>query len=194
MHGRKFVVVFVAAVTQCLVLDGAADPVQALVGVFDQVERVDHQRGLGQDLAVDAAIRAGHVQGADRDRLEPGLGALFQPADHRFGVPAFGDIEQPVPGHVSEGGCPPLFAVGPVTVEQRFVHPDRVHLPDPVGVINQLLAVADHGVVDGMPVTAQLLGHGTDRPPVAAHLLGQPACPDACRAYLTARGMLTLQF
>jgi hypothetical protein len=42
--------------------------------------------------------------------------------------------------------------------EEHLVEPDRGHGPDPGGVLDQRRAVRDHGVVHGVPVTAQLAG------------------------------------
>ena len=163
-----------AAVPEHGVLHGAADPVHALVGQPDQVEGVDDQDRVGQHLPVDAAVGGGHVQGAHADPVQPRLRPPGQPPGHRPGVPARRDVDQPVAGHVGEGGGPFLLAVRPGAVEQGLVHPDRPDRPDPVGVVDQQLPVGDHGVVDGVPVAAQLPGHRGHRAAGAADLLGHP--------------------
>ena len=42
------------------------------------------------------------------------------------------------------------------------------------GVVDQRESVADHGTVDGVPVTAEVLGDLRHRPAVAADLLARP--------------------
>ena len=46
--------------------------------------------------------------------------------------------------------------------EQRLVEPERGDRPDAVGVLDQRGAVGDHGVHDGVPVTAELRGDRRD--------------------------------
>ena len=161
-----------------VVLDPSAALVEFLVGEFYQVERVGNLPGRRKGVIEGLAIWAGQVEHSPTDLLAPGLGAGGDPlggpgrgssGDHveQLGWPAWADIDDR--GHE-------LLAVSfPAPHEQRLVQAQRLHdLCDAVRVVDQSGPERDHGVVNGVPVTAQLSGHLSHSAPELADLPGGP--------------------
>ena len=62
-----------------------------------------------------------------------------------------------------------------VAHEQRLVQPDRIWCPDPIDVVvDEGGAIGDHGVVDRVPITAQIRSNLADRAAVATDLQCRP--------------------
>ena len=59
---------------------------------------------------------------------------------------------------------------GPAPHEEHLVEPERADVAEALGVVDERLAVGDDGVVDGVPVTAELPGHLVDAPCAPADL------------------------
>ena len=80
-----------------------------------------------------------------------------------------------MPGaHVDDRGGPRLGPPASDPGEQRLVEAEGIDVPDPFGVVDQGGPVGDDGVVDGVPVAAQLPGQIADGPTPAADLFGHP--------------------
>jgi len=72
-----------------------------------------------------------------------------------------------------------LAAIRPEPHEKHLIEPERVDRAVATGVVvDEGGAVGDDGVVDGVPITAELHGDLVDGARVAPHLFGHPApCP-----------------
>jgi site-specific DNA-cytosine methylase len=70
-------VVFAAAVAEGVVLDSAADLVDAVVGEADHMERIRDLPGAGQRAVEGGAVRAGEVQDVPSDVLAPKNAAVY---------------------------------------------------------------------------------------------------------------------
>jgi hypothetical protein len=97
-------VVFVAAVSQCLVLDSAPYLVEGSVGQPDDVEGVRDLGGVGYRGVERGPIRAREVQHAPADLLEPPVGAAHQAPCGRFGVSTRDYVQQLAPTDVDDAG------------------------------------------------------------------------------------------
>ncbi len=120
--------------------------------------------GSGEDDRIDRRIRARHVQGAIDDALLPALGLFVQPGGHIGEGAAGQDVDDLVMLDVGHrrgvGGVGP----GAEAHEGGLVQSDGRRLVHPLAIrLEQGLAVGDHGVVDRVPVTGQLVGHLEDR-------------------------------
>ena len=65
---------------------------------------------------------------------------------------------------------PPLAPPG----EQHLIEAERSHSPEPVGVVHQGCPVGHHGIVDRVPISAEIVGHVFDRAAMTTDLLGRP--------------------
>ena len=167
-----------AAVADDLVLDAAAALVELGVGQFHEVERVGHECGVAQAVFEGLAVGAGEVEHAVADGGQPVVGAGVEPGAGPGGALAGDEVEELGAG---AGGCdvddrsrPVLGAPAALAAEQRLVQAQGADLADAARVVDQRGAVGDHGVVDRVPIAAQLPGHLGDRSPKSADLLGDP--------------------
>lgn len=109
----------------------------------------------------------------------PLLGLLVEPVEHLRCGPPTDDVDElrglAGAADVHDRGAPLLAPPVPDPTEQGLVEAERVHGADAFGVgLEQRLAVGEDGVVDGVPVTAQILGDLADRPAQPPDLAGRP--------------------
>jgi hypothetical protein len=133
---------FPAPMAEGVVLDPAADLVDAPVGQGDDVEAVRHQGRVGDTGGEGVPVSSERVDRGHRDLIPPRLGSPLEPVGHDFPGAALDNVHQaaPVnvdhPGHI--GGVPPGAGVG----ECRLVHPQRGRRPGAGRVVDQRPAVA----------------------------------------------------
>lgn len=158
-----------------LVLDPPPALVELGVGDLDDMERVGHLGGVGELLVEHRPVGAREVEGPNPDPRSPFLALVLEPALGTVPAPARDDVQQLGTLHVDELGRELLGAVGAPADEEHFVHPEGPNLAVAAGIVDERSTVGADGVVDRVPVTAQVRGHLVHRPAVAAHLLGHPA-------------------
>jgi hypothetical protein len=157
-------VVLSAPVAEGLVLDPAAALVELRVRQLHEVERVSDEGGVSE--AVLEGLAAGEVEHPVADGVAPRLGAGLEPGAGTGGAAAGHHVEQlgaGPGGDVDDGGAPVLGPAAAPPAEQCLVEAQGAHLPDTGRVLHKGGAVGDDGVVDGVPVAAELpgdLGHG----------------------------------
>ena len=134
-------------------------------------------------LVGDDALRT-TVGGYRPQRLGPSPARRQCPDDEAArGQPAAGldagapgdDVEQPAGADVDDRGRPQLVPPWALAGKERLVQPQCRGFADAGRVIDQGAAVGDHGVIDRVPVTTQLLGHLIDGAAVMTALTETPA-------------------
>jgi hypothetical protein len=158
------------------VLHATSTLVELQVGELDHVERIGHLRGLGHGLGKDAAVGTGEIEGRVAHVAEPLLDALEQLLRGGGPTSTRHDVEELTVSDVDNGRREDQASVGAVAQEQDLVESERRDDAEAVlVVINQGLAVAQEGVVHGVPVTTEFVGDLFHAAPVLANLLGEPA-------------------
>ena len=107
--------------------------------------------------------------------LAPGLPFLRVPLDRPFGAAASDDVEELASSHVRDGGRELLVAVGSAPHEEHFVAARAANGAVAAGLVDEGLAVSEHGVVHRVPCTAELAGHLGHAPRTPADRFGDPA-------------------
>jgi hypothetical protein len=131
--------------------------------------------GSGRQHRVEhAAVGARQVQRRPPDGAPPRVGSAGEPGARRRRVAALHDIEQLAAADIDDRGRPGLGAPASLPAEQGLVQAQGVDRADPAGVLDQRGPIGDDGVVDGVPVTAQLTGQIGDGAATAADLFGHP--------------------
>lgn len=115
----------VAPVAARLVLDPAADVVEAGEPELDDVEAVQHSGGVGQGHAQSSGVPPERVERGHHNTGPPQLGLAPDPLRKNGSRPAGGDIEQQGGPHVDHPGDERGVPVGVGTQERRLVHPQR---------------------------------------------------------------------
>ena len=157
-----------------LVLHAAADLVEPFVGYAHDVKRIGNLGRVRQHRVRDRAVRAGQVEGHPHDPGPPLVRPLREPGTRRSGVTTRYDVKQ-LPVTDQLGGPQPLpEAAG--AHERGLVQSQRGDLPDPAGIVDKCGAVGDHGAVDGVPVTPEVVGDLGNRAAMSADLFAGPAC------------------
>ena len=171
-----------------LVLHPAAHLIELGVGQLDEMKRIGDLGGVGQHRVEHRPIRAGQIERRPLDRVAPRRRRgrrTRRTAQRCHDQGQRRAVDRP---DVDDRRRPPLGAPPPEPDEQGLIEPDRRRLADPLRVvIDEGGAVGDHGVVDGVPVTAQLDADLVDRAATAADLLGHPA-PSPIRQHQPRRG------
>ena len=158
-----------------LVLDTPAGFVELGVGVFHDMERIGHLGGPGHHGVEDGPIGTREIEGCPLDpraELEP---LVIEPLRRPAGASTRDDIEELAGSDIRDRGGELLTAITAPSHEEHLVEPERTDVSKAPGMLDQRLAIAHHGVVDGMPITPELLGHLGDAPRAASHLGGHPA-------------------
>lgn len=168
-------IICAAAMAEGVVLDASADLIQLRVRQLHDVEWVSDLGCVGKHRVEHGPIRAGQIQRRPPDQSPPLRGALTEPLARPGTVSARHDIQQHATGDIHDRRRPALLAPRPDVVEHRLVEAERSDLTDPLGVVvNERCAVRDQGVVDRVPVAAELdcdLVHGS---PATADLARDP--------------------
>lgn len=139
-------VVFVAAMTEGLVLHPTSALVQGDVREMDDVIRIGDLGGVGEHRVEHHPIRTGQVQRRPTHPVTPRLGWGSEPCAHR--VEPIDDIEQLATFHVDDLGRPALPPVAALTLVERLVQPDRRDRGGPLRIIDQHLSEQHHEPAD----------------------------------------------
>jgi hypothetical protein len=123
----------------------------------------------------DGPVGAGQIQRRPPDVPEPGVASFGEPPARLHGAATRNNVEERASLDVDDRGRPRLATPPPQPAEQGLVQAERDRLADPVRVFDERDAVGEHGVVDRVPVTAQLDGDLVHGPAVPAHLFGHPS-------------------
>ena len=167
-----------AAVPEGVLLDPAADLVDAGQAEFDDVEGVEHPDRVGQLGGQRGGVPAERVQRGGDDRGPPRLVPVGEPgAQHpaRTGPATTSSSRAGRPGVRS--AMPVAYSVGWVPVARRNAvssTPERGHAVEPGRVVDQRFPAFDDLGHDGVPGHAELVGDGGDGPVVVADLLERP--------------------
>jgi hypothetical protein len=158
-----------------LVLHSPPALIELAVGQLYEVERVGDLDRVGQHRVEHRSVRAGQVQRGPLHLGAPLLAPLGEPLARPGGAATRDNVKQAATVDVDDRGGPVLPVPRSPPHEQRLIQPESGHGPHPARVVvDQSSAVRDDGVVDRVPVTAQLDGDVVDGPPVPSDLLGHP--------------------
>ena len=115
----------VAAVSQGLVLDSAADLVERGVGQAHHMEGVSDLLRVRHRGFIGGAVGAREVQHRPADLLQPALWSPQQPARRPISGAAWHHVEKLAPRDVDDAGAPgPLSEAAPAA-EQGLIEPQR---------------------------------------------------------------------
>src|SRR5271165_6619474 len=167
-------VVLVAPVAHGLVLDPTAALVELGVGQLGHVERIGHLGGVGQHLVEHRPIGAREIEGAPAHLGSPGLAFVLEPLRWLLATSTRDDVEELAPFDVGDGGRELLAVKRPPPHEQHLVETERTDLAVTAGLVDQGLAVAEHGVVHRVPVTTEFCGDLVDASRPATDLFSHP--------------------
>jgi hypothetical protein len=144
--------------TECFVLHSSAALVDLGVGVLYYVKWIGDERRVRENFIKDALVGSREINGARRDARAPLGPPSAQPLLRGFGLSIRHDVEElgalNVDDRRHELQC--VFLTG--ANHQVLVEPERRDVAEATGVFNQRFAVSADGVIDGVPVTAELLG------------------------------------
>ena len=129
----------------------------------------------GQGRVKDLAVETREVEDGLGPVEAPVTVAPLQPGDWLVAVATRNDVEQLTGGNVHEGGAKARAATFAVAHVERLVATRRLDEAEAVIVVLERLAVAHERVVDGMPITTELVGDLLDAAAVTADLAGEPA-------------------
>lgn len=147
------------------------------------MKRVGDLGGVGQHQIQYRLVGARKVQCRPTHPAPPCRTLGFEPVRSGFACSTWDDVEQLAGGDVDDGSRPVLAVEAAQAREECFVEAERLHGADPTGIVDQGGAIRDHGVVDGVPVTSQLLGDLVDAAGVAAYLLSRPSSRPVCHRH-----------
>lgn len=138
------------------------------------MKRICDLHGIGQHRVRNLAIGPRQVQRDVADAVDPPMGPVGQPGARWRGIATFHDVEELA---VTDQLCrPDPVAERPEAHERGLVQPQHGHVTDAVRVIHQRGAVGDHGTVDRVPITPEIVGDLRHRAAVTADLFARPAC------------------
>ncbi len=169
------VIVPSTTVAERLVLHSATALVELHGHVAHDVELVGNQFSLGQDRLEDAAVGAREIEGARADLVKPLLSSGQQPAFGLGAFPAGDEVEKLALFHIHQSGHEVLGPSLAEFDEQVLVESQRADLAETVRVLDQHFSEGDHGIIHGVPVTAEHRGHLVHRASVRTDLEGDPA-------------------
>jgi len=169
-------IAFPAAMSEQLLLDPSAALVELEGGVFDHVERIRHLDRMGDGGVEDGLVGGRQVQGGVADLAQPLLAPVLQPGLGLLRPSPLHDVEELATLDVHQLGRERRRPVGADPDEEDLVETEGLHVTEPVGIVDEDLAVGDDGVVHRVPVTTEVGGHLVDGPGMAADLFGGPAC------------------
>ena len=138
------------------VLDAASALVELLIGEFDDVKRIGHLGGVGQGLVKDRSVGAREIQGAVGDVGEELRPLGVQPRRGLDTASTRHDVEQLSACDVHDLGGELLAVVLALAHEEHLIETQRAHQGETRRVIiHQCDAVGQHGIIHGVPVTAE---------------------------------------
>ncbi|MCU1490194.1 MAG: hypothetical protein JWM85_1599 [Acidimicrobiaceae bacterium] len=163
-----------APVAERLVLHTAPALVQLLVRELHDMKGIGHLDGVGNNGVEHRPIGAREVERRELDPVKEGLTLALEPGFRRFAAPAGNDVEELATTDVDDRCREVLTVERALADKEHFVEPERAHLTDAIRMLDERLAIGEHGVVHGVPVAAELacdLVHAASAPP---DLLGDP--------------------
>ena len=140
-----------------------------------QMEGVGDLDRVGEHGVERQPPRTRQVQHGPADGVAPRVGPLIQPGTGAGGGAALDHIEQLAGFDVDDRGRPRLGPPAALPGEEHLIEPERGHRADAVGVLDQRGAIGDHGVVDGVPIRAELDGDLVDRATPPSDLFAGPS-------------------
>ena len=152
-------VVFVAAVSERLVLDPAPRLVELGRRQLDHVEGIGNEGGIGELGGEDRLVGGGQVEGAVGDGGLPGRVAVLEPLLRALTASSLDDVQELSLADVDDGGDEARAVVGGETDEAVLVEAQRGDGAEALRVLDEGCAIGQNRVVDGVPVAAQGAGH-----------------------------------
>ena len=171
-------IVFAASMAEGLVLDPPADLIDPLVGQLADVEGIGDLDGGGEHGVDRQPPRTRQVQHGPANGVTPHFGLLVEPLAGASGGAALDDIEQLSGFDIDDRGRPRLGPPAALPGEEHLIEPQRGHRTDAGRVLDQRCPIRDDGIVDGVPISAELDRDLVDRPTPPPDLFtGPPASP-----------------
>ena len=162
-------------VPEGLVLHPASALVELGVGELDEVEGIGDQGGPGHHDLEHPPVGAREVEGAVLDAFTKRARLFGQPGDGLGTAATRDDVEELAGSDVDDLGGEVLAVRGTGPHHEHLVEPEGAHLADAFLIrVEQGFAIGDDGVVHGVPVAAELLGHLVDAARTTADLDRRP--------------------
>ena len=169
-------IVFVSAMAERLVLDPPPRLVELGRGQFHYMEGVGDERDLGELGGEDRFVGRGQVERAVGDGGPPGRRPSLKPVLGTFAASALHEVQQLSLADVDDRGDEVGAVVGGETDEAGLIQPQGSDRAEAVRVLDERFAIRAHGLVDGVPVALQRVGHIVD---AAAGFADCPGGPTA---------------
>lgn len=140
------------------------------------MERIGHLDGARHHGGEDQPIGARQIQGGVANLLPPLRALGLEPRRRPLAAATRDDVEELAQADVDDLGGELLSAPGPHPHEEHLVEAERLNGAKARRiVVDQGAPIGDDGVIDRMPVTAELGGDLVDAAGVASDLFGDPA-------------------
>jgi hypothetical protein len=145
-------------------------------GVERSVGHAHHMEGVGHagrlvDAALEAAaVRLGQIRGDDPDAVRERFRLPVEPGAQICGTVALHDVDDNPPLEIHEARGVLRRVLAGCGKPGGLIDAQLAHLPNPVRVVDEWLAVLTHGIHDCVPGDAELAGQLRHGPGVQADL------------------------
>ncbi len=167
-------IVLVAPVSERLVLDPTATFVELVVSQLDHVERIGDLGGVRDHGVEHGTVGAGEIEGGKADGVQPLPTLCFEPGLRVLPLATRDDVEELAASDIDDLGREVLKVIRTFPHEEHLIEPESVDRAEATGQVDECCAVGNDGVVDGVPVAAELDRHLVHTAGAAADLLGNP--------------------
>jgi hypothetical protein len=133
------------------------------------------QGRLREHVVEHALVGGGEIERGRGDVSEPLGPSCAQPGRGRRTLSIRNDVEQLAPLYVDNRGHELLVAARSGLHHEVLVETERPHVAEALGILDESGSVGENGVIDGVPVTAEVLGHFKHGASVLADLERRPA-------------------